>query len=798
MRRAWRIAPWVGAGLALAATGAGLAFVRSPPPAALLDYGQVSSLRIHDRQGRLLRERLSGVDGRSSPLAADAIPPHVRDAFLAAEDHRFSWHPGVDPVALGRAALANLRAGKVVSGGSTLSQQLARMLVPRPRTLGGKVKEALWALRLEAHLGKDELLAQYLNRVPLGNGTFGVEAASRLYFARPARSLSVGQAAMLASLPRGPTAYNPYRHPRRLEHRRQWVLRRMVQVGRLSAEAHAVASEAALDLGAPAAAFRAPHFVEHLTRRIPALGLGDAAQVHTTLDGELQALLEDVVRAEVERLRDRNVGSAAVLVVDNATGEVLAYVGSADFFDEARGGQNDGVQMRRQPGSALKPFAYLEAFRHGYTAASVLADVPTGFPGPKGAYSPENYDRRKHGPVRAREALGSSYNIPAVRLAEALGPQRLLEGLRAAGFESLGESSEHYGLGLVLGNGEVSLWEAARAYSGLSRGAVLRDLRLVRSATSAEGRALALPPAASRRFAAPAEVALVTHVLSDNAARARAFGLDSALRLPFPVAAKTGTSKGYSDNWLVGYTRERTVAVWAGNFDGAPMRGVSGITGAGPIFRAAMVAAMRGVLPAPLWDPALLEPARICPLSGELATGLCPSAMDEVFARGTAPPHDCRMHAGRGRALPAALARRCDAAFGPSGAVTDLGPDYYDWARAEGLYREPHLAAACREEPARPHAGPARFTFPSRGAQFVLLDDLPVEHQSIPVRIRAAATERLLELRVDGEPLFTLTPPFTGRLPARLGAHRLSVHRPGDPRPLDEVRFVVREQPQRF
>ncbi len=798
--------------LSVCALLAGMAcavFVLRPVPPALLSYDRVASLRVVDRQGHLLRERLSQDDGKARPLRAEAIPAHVREAFLAAEDHRFDVHAGVDPRAVARALWLNVRSGRVVAGGSTITQQLARALVPRPRTLPGKVQEALWALRLDWHLSKDEVLAQYLNRIPFGNGTFGVEAAAQRYFGRAASELSVGQAAALASLPKGPGAHDPYRRPERLERRRRFVLGRMQALGGLTEEERRSAEEAPLDLIPASHGFRAPHFVEHLTRQREALGLARAAEVVTTIDGALQRIAEDAVRAEVERLRERAVGQAAVLVLDNASGEVLAWVGSADFFDDERLGQNDGVLMRRQPGSVLKPFAYLEAFRQGYTPASVVPDVPTQFPSPQGVYAPENYDRRKHGPVRIREALGNSYNIPAVRIAEALGPERLLSGLRAAGFESLSQGSEHYGLGLVLGNGEVSLWEAARAFAGLARGGALPDLRVVREARDSTGSILHVPAREPGegpvRFAPAAEVALLTHVLSDNDARARAFGLDSALRLPFPVAAKTGTSKGYSDNWLVGYTRERTVAVWAGNFDGSPMRGVSGITGAGPIFREVMRAAMAGIRPAPLWDPSILEAAAICPLSGERSGPLCPSQMQEVFARGTAPTHTCRMHAAVADAAQLAdphLARRCRELAGVTGAVTDLGPDYADWARAEGLYPDPHLAAACRalggdgrsEEDERP----VRFTFPGRNAEFVLFSDLPLEHQSIPIRIRAASGIAALELHVNGEHHFTLHPPFTGRLPARVGTHRLSVHRVGEPRPLDALRIVVREESQRF
>ncbi|MGA9520760.1 MAG: penicillin-binding protein 1C [Myxococcaceae bacterium] len=786
-------------GLALAASAL---WIAQPLPEGMLDYRPVSSVRILDRGGHLLRELRSRQDGRSTPIPGEEIPAHLRAAFIAAEDERFFSHPGVDPLAIARAAWSNLRAGRIVAGGSTMTQQLARVLVPRRRTLAGKVQEALWAMRLELHLTKEEILTQYLNRIPFGNGTFGIEAASQLYFARRTQFLSLGQAAVLAAIPRGPTAYDPYRRPARLEARRRWVLDRLVRTGAVSPEDASREKEAPLDLHAFSSTFRAPHLVEYVARNLDAWGLGEATSIETTIDPELQASVEQAVAQEIRRLGEKNVGSAAAIAVDNRTGEVLAYVGSADFFDVEHEGQNDGVQMRRQPGSALKPFAYVEAFSSGMTPATVLADTEAQFAGRSGVYSPENYDRRTHGPIRAREALANSYNVPAVRVAEQLGPERLLRALRQAGFDSLDKGSEHYGLGLVLGDGEVSLWHAARAYAGLSRGGVLRPLRVVRRALRPDGTELPVSDElVPRRFAAEVPVALVTDVLADNDARGRAFGLDSVLRLPFPVAAKTGTSKGYADNWTVGYTRERTVAVWAGNFDGSPMQGVSGISGAGPIFREVILHAMRGMAPAPLVPSKLLERARICPLSGERATEHCPAGMDEVFARGAAPSHSCAMHAPIARELDPDLARRCAELAGPRGAVTDFGPDYYDWARAEGLAREPWLAALCRGR--APEAEPTgddalRFVLPASGAEYLLFPDLPLEDQTLPVRIRAAPGEGMLEVRLNGELLFSLEPPFVGRVPARKGQHRLTLHRPGDARPLAHVEFTVRTEQRAF
>lgn len=780
--------------LALLALVPALAFIAAPLPDGLLDYRPILSVKLLDREGGLLRELRSASDGRSTPLTAEQIPEHVRAAFLAAEDHGFHSHLGVSPSAIVRAAWQNVRAGHVVSGGSTISQQLARTLVPRERTFFGKVQEALWALRLEAHLSKEEILTQYLNRVPFGNNTFGLEAAAQLYFGKQARHLSLGQAAMLAAIPRGPTAYNPYRKPKALESRRGWVLDRLAATGLADATAVAEARTTPLDLTAFTAAFRAPHFVDFVTSHLDAWGLHEAAVVQTSIDPREQPMVEEQVAQEVGRLNERRVSSAAVIVVDNATGEVLAYVGSADFFNAAIGGQNDGLQMKRQPGSALKPFVYAEAFRTGYTPATVIPDLETAFGAPKGAYAPKNYDRRLHGPVRAREALANSYNVPAVRVADDVGLAQSLDVLRKAGFESLSKGAEHYGLGLALGNGEVSLWEAARAYSGLSRGGRLEPLRPVLRAWRADGSEIPLKAELRpHRFADSRAVALVTHILSDNAARARAFGLDNALRLPFPAAAKTGTSKGYSDNWTVGFTKERTVAVWAGNFDGTPMVHVSGITGAGPIFKRVMTRAMAGVTTAPLVDRTGLVSARICPLSGELAGPSCPGAMEELFIAGTQPTHDCSMHGQLAAGLSDELKQRCLRLAAAEGRLVDLGLDFYDWAHNEGLSREPWLAAMCLGEGHADATRPVQILHPAKGDEFLLLADLPLADQAIPVRVRATPSVGALTLVVDGASDGTLRPPFTGRIPATRGQHTLEV-RDAQGRVLDAVRFLVREE----
>jgi len=745
--------------LALALAGAA-SFVLAPLPPGLLDRRPVAAVRFTDRDGRLLREVASRADGRSVPLpAGEPIPPLVRAAFVAAEDGRFDRHPGVDPLAVLRATSQLARRGRVVSGASTLTMQLARTLVPHERTFPGKLGEALWALRLEAHLDKEAILRAYLDRVPLGRDLYGVEAASAAYFDRPARTLSAGQAALLAGLARSPAATDPWRRPEVARARRLAVLARMEVRGLLDPAAAAAAREAPLDLVPAARAFRAPHLVDALTARLSALGLDGAAEVRTTLDPALQADVEAILAAELAG--DPRLGNAAALVVDNRTGEVLAYAGSGDYLDEGRLGQNDGVRAARQPGSALKPFAYGLALARGLTPATLLADVDLRLSTPTGEWVPRNYDRREHGPVRLRAALQNSYNVAAVRVADLLGPAAVLDTLRAAGFASLDAGADRYGAGVVLGNGDVTLRELARAYRGLARGGVLGALSEVREARDGAGRPLeVLREDARGRFLPAGAVALLTDILADEAARAPAFGLHNALRLPFPVAAKTGTSRAYVDNWTAGFTAERTVAIWVGRFDGRPMEGVSGISGAGPIFRRVMLRAMRGLEAAPLVDRTRFEHAQVCALSGALAGPGCPAALDEVFLPGSAPHARCAMH-GAGRGL-------------------TLGPEYGGWARAEGL--------AVREVPAA--GGPLRLLTPSDGDEFLVDAGYPAGAQTVPVRVVAPAGTSRLELRVDGRTV-PLTPPFQERLALEAGRHALEVWREGGVAPEASARFTV-------
>src|SRR5262245_31753617 len=605
------------------------------------DAGQ--GVTIEDRHGLALRSTRSadGSNARWVPYAE--MDGDLINAFVAVEDRRFWDHHGIDVRAVGRAVRDNLRTRQVVSGASTITMQLARLMHPASRSWGGKLSQALWALRLEAHLSKQQILEQYLNRVELGQATVGVAAASALYFGTTPSELSVGQAATLAGLAHAPSRDNPYVSAKRAHAQRDKALARMRQLGFATREDVAHAREEPLGRSTHAATFLAPHFTTRVLSWIDAeRSPTEGAHIRTSLDLDLQTTVEAEVRHTVDVLHDRGVMQAAAVVLENRSGEVLAWVGSPDFWAEGSG-QTDMVVSQRQPGSALKPFLYGLALDRGFTAATVLPDIPKSYATASGSYQPRNYDRRFRGPTRAREALASSYNVPAVELAARVGPGSLLHTLQLAGFESLRRDAEYYGLGLALGNGDVSLIELANAYRALVNGGEWRPWTW-----HADGAGAPASRAESRKVVSTVSSAIVLDVLQDAAARVPGFGTVTPFDFPFPVAVKTGTSRHFTDNWAVATTRRFTVAVWAGNFDGRPMQGVSGVTGAGPLLhRAVMAVAARvspGVLPTPAEAGAV--PVPVCRLSGLRASSGC-AHLTEWFARGTEPAEDTWEAGGR-------------------------------------------------------------------------------------------------------------------------------------------------------
>lgn len=585
-----------------------------------------SSKRFLARDGEPLRQFLSA-DGQrvGDEVKLDEVPKVLIDATLAAEDKRFFSHSGIDWLAIARAVRGNLTAGRIVSGASTITQQLIKISASEAkRTVWSKFAEAMRARRLERVWSKEDILAAYLNRVSYGNLLTGCASAAEGYFHKPLRDLTAAEAAFLAALPQAPGRMNPFRDTSSALKRQQRILNLMKEAGWLADDVFKVALGQGIKLERFAGGFAAPHAVELLK------GSANVPVVRTTIDFALQRQVEKIVRERLNGLESRHVTHAAAVVVENATGHVLALAGSRDFF-AADGGQINGAWVPHSPGSAVKPFTYELAFEKGHTPASIIADLPVEYATSTGAYLPENYDHKIYGPMTCRAALGNSLNISAVKVLQNIGgPEVLLERLRALGLSTLTETADHYGLGLTIGNAPVRLVELANAFACLARLGVSKPWRLVNGKDGNDVRVMGMD-----------ECFLIADILSDNQARLLTFGAHSTLRLPFRVAVKTGTSSTYRDNWTLGYTPEFTVGVWAGNFDNTPMQNVSGVTGAAPIFRDVFLELQSRFGTSWYEKPDKIVSARIDPRTGKRLTPQSPAvrmSRDEIFIAGTEPP----------------------------------------------------------------------------------------------------------------------------------------------------------------
>ena len=554
----------------------------------------------------------------------------------------------------------------------------------------------------------------------------------------------------------------------------------MERVGVLSAADLRQALADAIELSPPAAYRPAPHFVEMV---LAAAGGDRPERIVTTLDAGLQADIAGVIESQRELLRRHGARNVAVVVLDNARGEWLAWEGSGDYFDAANGGTINGPVSPRQPGSALKPFTYALAFERGFEPASVLADVPSSFPTaePGVVYAPRNYDGRYRGPMLARVALAGSENVPAVRLASELGVPSLLRFLSRAGVTTLDKTASHYGLGVTLGNAEVRLDELVAAYAAFARGGEW-------VAPSYLPRDRNRPPQV-RRLVSARTAFWITDILSDGEAREFAFGRGSSLELPFPVAVKTGTSQAFHDNWTVGYSRRVTVGVWVGNFDRTPLRNSSGVTGAAPIFQAVMLAAERrlggsdGALStAPLAAaPSTAVEREICGLSGQTANPWCPIRRHEWVAA-EAPALPCSWHH-----------------HSEHGLLTFWPAEFRQWARDRGLDagRRPDdrtpVAPSGRVERAVARTTPAAsglaIVSPPDGATYLIDPTLRREFQTLSLRAQSD-TGRPLEWRVSGEIVGTVGADGQLEWPLTPGTHRIEV-RDGSGRSRDAI-VVVR------
>ncbi|NJN67276.1 MAG: penicillin-binding protein [Chloroflexaceae bacterium] len=630
-----------------------------PDPRTLEHHRTFETNRIYARDGHtLLYEMMDPQAGHRTRVDLDRIPRILQEATIAVEDANFYDHTGVDPVGIARALWLNFRHKGIVSGGSTITQQLVRATLLNPEDLRGdapiqqryerKIREAILAYRVSQEYRKDEILNFYLNEVAYGSQAYGAEAAARQYFNKHVWELTDGEATLLAGLPQSPTVLNPLTNLEGARERQQVTLGLMVKYGYLTPGRARDILAQPVTLVTPTTTIAAPHFAffvrNLLKQRYPPLMLERGGlRVTTSLDPHWQAEAERIARDHIAALHPRNARNAAVVML-SAEGHVLAMVGSVDYHDPAIGGQVNVALAPRQPGSALKPIIYAAALQKGWTPATIIWDVPTSFERADGSvYQPQNYDHAWHGPQRMRLALANSLNIPAVRALEFVSIETFVDLAGRMGITTFDDPAR-YGLAMALGSNEVRLLELTAAYNTFRNGGNYQRPVAILSVEDNQGHVVEQPaPALEPQVLGPhgEQIAyLVTDMLSDTQARWPMFGRGNVMELPDgrPAAVKTGTSNDWRDSWAIGYTPDVTVGVWVGNNDNTPMHEVAGANGAALIWRDIMVAYHQDRIPQPFPRPDGVARHDICAGTGTLADPSCPAVIPEYFLEGTPPP----------------------------------------------------------------------------------------------------------------------------------------------------------------
>ncbi|MEK7155237.1 MAG: transglycosylase domain-containing protein [Patescibacteria group bacterium] len=625
-----------------------------PNPLRLSTHPAPASTKLLDRNGKLLYEVYA--DQRRTPVELKSLPKYVWQATLATEDKDFYSHSGFSIRGITRAFISTFFRQKL-QGGSTITQQLVKNALLEPdRTIRRKVREFILSAAVETFYKKDQILEFYLNQVPYGGTAYGIEAAAQTYFGKHASDLTLSEAALLAGLPQAPSFYSPFSRPELAKQRQEYVLKQMLEAKFIDQDQWQTAKDQELKYSPPPS-LKAPHFSlwvkDYLVQKY---GLSkveeDGLTVTTTLDFDLQKFAQDAVATEVARLKSARVGNGAVLVTQPKTGQILAMVGSKDYFDIAADGNVNVTLAHRQPGSAIKPINYALAIEHHIlTASSVLADKPTCFLIPdQKPYCPVNYDGQWHGPTQVRFALANSFNIPAVKTLVLNGLENFVASSSAFGLTTFTDPTK-YGPSITLGGGEVTMLDLATAYGVLANTGQRISLNPILKVVDRSGKVLEETPKlpSNTRVISPGTAYIISHLLLDNGARSAMFGPSSYLNVRNhpEVSVKTGTTNDRRDNWTIGYNPDILVAVWVGNNDNSPMSAVaSGVTGASPIWNKIISFALKDTSAHwPVQPPDVIG-ALVCSLSGLKAPDLPAEALAqagcgpryEYFLKGTVPP----------------------------------------------------------------------------------------------------------------------------------------------------------------
>lgn len=714
-----------------------------------------ASIFVFARDGQLLSRFTAPDDYWRKPVTLHDVSPLMVKSVLAIEDKWFYWHPGVNPVSLVMAAMDNLRARRIVRGGSTITMQIARMMEPKERTIPNKIIEVFRAIQLELNFSKEELLELYFNMAPYGGNIEGIAAASYLYFDKPPNHLSLSEIATLAALPNSPTELRPDRNLARCTAARNRIVARLCAKGIVTT----ADGEQAREEKIPTARGPAPAVAPHFCQMLRATQKG-AAEIRSTVDYRLQIACERLARNYQSGLALKGIYSTSVVVLDNSTGNVLAMVGSTDFGDVAHQGQVNGALAPRSPGSALKPFAYVLAFDNGIaTPGFKLEDIPVNYAG----YVPVNFDEQFHGMVSVSEALIQSLNVPAVNLTAKVGLKRVYRALQAGGVTTLTRKHFDYGLPLILGSCEVNLLELSNLYATLARGGRTIPVQVTQGDVPPSGETLFSPEASY----------LMTEILAELKRPELPSSWEFTADLP-RVAWKTGTSYGRRDAWAIGYDRDFTVGVWAGNFTAEGSIALVGAEVAAPlmfkVFGQLYPHGQTGWFRA----PSGIGERMICTSSGQVAGDLCPDRIAERYIIGVSPITKCGVH----RALLVdqktgySLCTYCAAGKEVRQAtVEDWPPCVAAWLTARGMIG---LVPAHNPECRGMFAGLApEITSPEQEAVYLIRPSAPLEYQQILFSASPAADCRQLLWFLDGELFSKVVPGSAVFYSPERGTHQL-------------------------
>jgi penicillin-binding protein 1C len=785
---------------------------------------QAPSIRITDREGRVLYEALTGSEGgRNLVVPLADIPTDLRNATIATEDKSFYQNVGVEPLGILRAFFINLQGGETLSGGSTITQQVARTLLMTPgertsQTLRRKLREAVLAWQITRRYSKDEILALYLNQTYYGGMNYGVEAAAQTYFGKPAKDLSLAESALLAGLPQTPAVYNPFTNPDRAMDRRRVVLGLMLKQGLINQSQYDAADQEPLYLASAPFPLKAPHFVMMVRAQLDALYTPDQIRqmgglvVKTSLDLNWQSIAEEAVDRQLKTVaadsgqKNHNMNDAAVVVLDPASGEIRAMVGSPDYFDSVHQGAINMAITPRQPGSALKPFIYALAFdptrADPYTPATMILDVKTNFITHEGdSYVPADYNQQEHGPVLVRQALSSSLNIPAVAALNHVGVDSLVDLFQRMGLDTSGLRGKD--VSIALGGGEISLLDLTSAYGVLSQGGCGHAEVSILAITAGDGKVVYTAPAQKENCVIDKRVAwLISDILSDDSARSLGFPANSVLNIGRPAAAKTGTTSNFHDNWTVGYTPDVVVGVWVGNASNQAMQDVTGLSGAGPIWHAVIRKVVEGTPVHEFTRPDGLVRTEVCSLSGLLPTRACPYTRAEWFIDGTQPTQPDTFY----RQVEIDKVTGVTAAAGTPAdqrtviTVLDLPLEASQWAREHGIQLYADLAGKQADTVSTQDSSPAvLIREPQNGSTYILSTRVPLADQQIRVEIYLAQEGGQVRLLVDGrEAAAGQGNPFVSWLPMSAGKHTLTAIQTsadGSSATSDPVTYEVKTNP---